>query len=453
VAGPGGDPQALALISSAGSAEPGSADLAVLGFPSGEDLRSARAALGPGGEIVCVWRRPRLAGSRRARRRLEAEGFGDVRIYWAGPLPRRLPQFWLPLDSADAIEYLLSLRPARSRAQALLRPLWRLLARAGLLAPLYAIARAPGEPGDSSSALLLLTGGHRSVNKVVGLAFEEGVGRPTRAVKLARVPEAEPGLEREAEVLGRLGEERPELDGVPRLLGRVRRCGRVGIAESPIEGDSMLAALTPATFPELARRVTRLLIDLAGEERPSPESAWRERLVEEPLGRFEQDFGQALEQGVVARARELLEGIGDLPNVCEHRDCSPWNIVLTDGGRPALLDWESAEPRGLPGPDLVYFLANSAFVLDGALEAGRTRESYAALLDPATPYGRVAAESFDAYADALGLGPEDLRRMRLLCWVVHSRSDYRHLEHDVAGTPGPEALRGAKFLGLIEEEL
>jgi hypothetical protein len=227
----------------------------------------------------------------------------------------------------------------------------------------------------------------------------------------------------------------------------------MGIAESPIEGDSMLAALTPASFPELARRVTRLLIDLAGEERPSPESAWRERLVEEPLGRFEQDFGRALEPGVVARARGLLKGIGDLPNVCEHRDCSPWNIVLTDGGRPALLDWESAEPRGLPGPDLVYFLANSAFVLDGALEAGKTRESYAALLDPATPYGKVAAEAFGAYADAIGLGAEDLRRMRLLCWIVHSRSDYRHLEQDAAGTPGPEALRGAKFLGLIEEEL
>ena len=133
----------------------------------------------------------------------------------------------------------------------MLRPLWRLLARAGLLAPLYAIARAPPERAGAtpSAALLLLTGGHRSINKVVGLAFEEGGGRPTRAVKLARVPEAEPGLEREAEVLGRLGEERPELDGVPRLLGRVRRCGRMGVAESPIEGESMLAALTPATFP------------------------------------------------------------------------------------------------------------------------------------------------------------------------------------------------------------
>ena len=36
--------------------------------------------------------------ARRARRRAEAAGYTDVRAYWTGPLPHRLPQFWLPLD-------------------------------------------------------------------------------------------------------------------------------------------------------------------------------------------------------------------------------------------------------------------------------------------------------------------------------------------------------------------
>ena len=405
MAGPAGDRRALALISSADPAEPGfRRPRRCSAFPRAGSLRSARRRPGAG---------------RRDRLRLAPAAVGGTP---QGPPSSRSGGFRRRADllgrpaAAPAPAVLASARlGGRDRAPAVASPgalsgtgpAAAALAPAGSRRPAGTAVRDRASPGRAGRPLrrpLLLTGGHRSINKVVGLAFEEGGGRPTQAVKLARVPEAEPGLEREAEVLGRLGEERPELDGVPRLLGRVRRCGRMGVAESPIEGESMLAALTPATFPELARRVTRLLIDLAGEERPSPESAWRQRLVEEPLGRFEQDFGPALEPGVAARARAPPRGLGDLPNVCEHRDCSPWNIVLTDGGRPALLDWESAEPRGLPGPDLVYFLANSAFVLDGALEAGKTRESYAALLDPATPSRRGGAECVDAYAEALGLG-------------------------------------------------
>jgi hypothetical protein len=128
-------------------------------------------------------------------------------------------------------------------------------------------------------------------------------------------------------------------------------------------------------------------------------------------------------------------------------------VLLTASGDPVLLDWESAEPAGLPGLDLVYFLANCAFVLDGALESGRTRETYARLLDPGTPHGRVAAAAIAEYSGALGISAADFRRLRLLTWVVHSRSDYRHLELESRGAPSAEALRGSTFLGLVEEEL
>lgn len=127
--------------------------------------------------------------------------------------------------------------------------------------------------------------------------------------------------------------------------------------------------------------------------------------------------------------------------------------MITSAGEPVLLDWESAEPDGLPALDLFYFLANCAFVLDGAFESGSVRESYARLLDPAGEHGRIAQRAVTEYATALRIAPEDFRRLRLLCWVVHSRSDYRHLQLEAGGTPRPEDLRRGIFLGLIEEEL
>lgn len=419
----------------------------------------------PDAELLAHWRLPRPGGVRRARRRAEAAGYTDVRAYWAGPLPQRPPRFWLPVEMEEASDYLLATRAPRS----FLGRLWRAARGAGLLSPVYVVGRREGGPDEGeipippSSPLLLLTTGHRSINKAVGLAFEPGAAKPSRAVKFARVPEAEPGLEREAEVLRRLGEERPQLAGVPRLVGRGSRAGRLAVVQEAVEGESLLEALRPENFEEAAIRVTRLLVELARGRERRPDPNWRRRLLDEPLAVFERQFGPALddrhlspdtgEKSVHASVRTMLDGLGDLPPAVEHRDCSPWNILLTPAGDPVLLDWESAEPEGLPGMDLVYFLANCAFVLDRALESGRTRETYRKLLDPGTAPGRVAARAIAEYRAALGVSEEDFRRLRLLCWIVHSRSDHRHLQLESPGRPSPDALREAPFLGLVEEEL
>jgi glycosyltransferase involved in cell wall biosynthesis len=408
------------------------------------------------GELLDSWRLPRPGRARRARRRAEAAGFVDVRLYWAGPLPHRLPNYWLPLDSAAAVRHLLATGRLGSVAGLVLRLLWRLAKGAGLLAPLYVVGRAPGAPATDgvplppSAPLLLLTAGHRSINKAVGLVFAEGVERPQMAVKFARVAEAEPGLAHEAMALRRLGEEHPALAGAPRLGGEGTRVGRLAVIEEAVAGGSMLHTLDPDNFGELAQRVTRLLIELGGGRGGSDR---RRRLVEQPLAAFERDFGTVVAASELAAARHLLDGLGELPPAFEHRDCSPWNVVLGPGGAPVLLDWESAEPDGLPGLDLVYFLANCAFVLDGALESGRTRDSYAGLLDPGTTYGRIAAAATAEYREALGIDAEDFRRLRLLCWILHSRSDYRHLQLEAGGAPRPQDLGEAMFLGLVGEEL
>ena len=434
------------------ASEGDSPDLALTGFPRRRLLARARRALGPDGEIVCLWRAPRPGGAARARRRLLEAGFADVTVHWPGPIPFRRPQFWLPVESTAAIEHLLATRPPRSRAQRALHWAWRLALRAGILAPGCAVARVRPAAGEERAAQLLLTGGRSSINKAAGLSFPVGASRPASVTKFARVPAAGASLECEAAALQRVEASHPGVAGVPRLLGSERRAGCRAVTETVVAGEPLIGTLSPATFADLAARVTGWLTELVDDGAPRPAAEWRQRLIEEPLARFGRDFG-AVAAATAERCRDVLAKLGDLPAAAEHRDCSPWNVVVDTDGSLGLLDWESAEPNGLPVPDLVYFLANAAFVLESALETGAVRPVYSRLLDPETERGRVFARCAEDYCSRLGIPASELHRLRLLCWIVHSHSDHRHLTMAAAGQPSPEALRTSMFLGLVEEEL
>jgi hypothetical protein len=432
-------------------------DLVVLSNPGSKRLNQARVLLRPGGELVSCWSRPRPRRTEAILQALSLAGFEDISLYWPGPAPSA-PQFWMRLNSPRAQAHILDARPISHLRDRLLHLGWHAVARSGMLAPIYAVARVGGEAhaaGDlapeSAPPELLLTGGSRAINKAVALEFSTGSQQLSRVIKFARIPEAEPRLANEAAVLEYLARTRADLDGVPTVLGRESRAGESGVAESALFGTRMLDALTPASYPGLAERVTDWLIALAGHSEPAPPAQWWERLVETPLATFASQFGMVLSPGLLDGVVGRLRLLGDLPIVFEHRDCSPWNIVLGKTRRPALLDWESAEPKGLPCLDLVYFLANTAFVLDGALETGTTRSTYRRSLDARTVHGRVAADCLDRYCTALGLDRQVLPALRLLTWIVHAPSDFQHMELD--GRAHSAALRNAPFLGLVEEEL
>jgi hypothetical protein len=183
-----------------------------------------------------------------------------------------------------------------------------------------------------------------------------------------------------------------------------------------------------------------------------PRAAWFDRLVETPVGQFERMFASALDAEETARSRQILATLTDLPLVCEHRDCSPWNVLYDDDGSVALVDWESSEPRGLPGLDLVYFLTYAALFVEQTMDTGGA-ETYARTLNPRSTVGAVVRACEASYCARLGLDPGQLRPLRLLCWIVHSRSEYKQLEQDALGPPTRDALSGSLFLSLWRQEL
>lgn len=450
-----------------------SCDLAVATEPNSAAIQQIARALTDAGTLYAEWYEPTCGGMRHVRRTLRQHGFGDVNFYWAYPEPRRASAaFWLPLDAPEALDYFLRTRPphanpVRQQIRGLLHKSWLLAQRAGLVLPLYCVARkrgarqteAPlealcqsaqsGEPRAATRKFsrVLLTGGERSINKAVLLAFETNARQPYVAVKFARVLEANVSLVHERDVLDALAA--LPLCGVPRIVDSIERDGDIILAESVVTGAPLYTKLNRATYPALAHQATDWLIQLADSPRPAPRADWHARMLELTLNAFTQNYGAAAGAGWIEKTRASL-GKLDIPGlVPEQRDFSPWNVMVQADGKLAVLDWESAELCGIPTLDLIYFQTYLAFFLDGAMQTKRFVESYRALLDPTTFTGEIFAACMTRYANAVGLDIQHLPTLRALTWLIHSRSEYERLEADRQ----PGKLEHAVFLNLWRVEM
>lgn len=453
------------------------ADLVALDKTRAPDLAEAVRTLDSRGACYIEEYRPRLGGPGRIRRRLHRAGFAEVECYWMWPPPRRHPaQFWLPPDRG-ATGYFLRSRPAgRGTRQRVVgaasKLVWRAVTTFGAAAPLCALAWKTAEgrtrslaaqlkhrwatwglgPEPQDVSCLMLTGGEHERNKVVVLAFPDRSTRPSVALKMARTHEAEPGLRREAGVLLALADSPiHEVADVPRVvyfgsLGEV-----TALAESVVEGRPIWTSLTEKSLRSIATEVSRLLLAAVSPEPPMSTADIQDRLISPVVDDFRSRFGSVIEADQLDGQIQRLRSLPELPLAVEHRDCSPWNVLYTSSGRLGLVDWESAEPRGLPLMDLLYFLANAAFMVEGTLGTGSETRTYRGIVGRSA-VGIVVSEVVQLHCEMAGIQSGCVRTLTALAWMVHAC-----VEHDRLATDHPEWDSGAiarhsLYLSLWREE-
>ncbi|MGE5278180.1 MAG: phosphotransferase family protein, partial [Acidobacteriota bacterium] len=433
-------------------------DLAVASDPSRETLEAAWSALASRGSLYTEWRGSLSGGWRAAAAKLRLAGFEDVECFWARPDPSRAPAtVWIPLEAREPFDYYRTRRrgtrnPVRLAGRAVRRIQWMLRPRR----PVCAAARKPAPPGSPRSEegeswietirnawsdwglgpaprrifRLLQAMPGRSSGKVLAFLFADGDAAPRLVVKMARTAESAAGLRREGEVLRALERRAGGVAGVPRIL--LSRPDGI-LVETALPGLPLSSFLSRRSYRELAEKATSWLADFAGPDDGSREPCGG--FVDRVLADFVSHFGSALDPGVLRGAEQLLAKLPPLRRVCEQRDFSPWNILLVPDGTLSVLDWESSELHGLPGLDLIYFLTYLALYFDHSLRSGRHRESYRRSLEPSSLTGSAAKSCLARYCDRTSLPGDTLRPLRVLAWLLHSRSEYRHLTEDAGGPP------------------
>lgn len=274
--------------------------------------------------------------------------------------------------------------------------------------------------GDSTRlSCVMLTPRFRASSHVICFVLTEGQSEPIFVVKLPRLPGDHSRLDREAANLHAANHNRaPEDVSIPRVVAYEDFHQHRLLIETAVPGRTMSPAVVRRQ-PELCTEtaITWLTnLQLATVTRSATASSWFERLIEEPLLQFKKtlpanDDTVRLIDATVALLQSLRHR--DIPLVMSHEDFSPPNILLTEKGNIGVVDWELAEPQGLPASDFFFFLTYIAFARNGARKNAEYIKAFQQAFFGANTWSQPYARR---YGESLKIPQEILKPLFVATW-------------------------------------
>ena len=362
---------------------------------------------------------------------------------WFAPAPARMPGIGAPPQEPsgpsngrdgldDAVRHRCPLPSSRHR-----RPSWlaRWVERHGVLRGLSAPA-LDRHPPQYLSAIAAAFGieladlrwgfsarGDYGSRKLLFYFAEAQAGAaltPRYVAKMVREPRFNARLENEYRALS-LVDRRGAVDAgtVPRAVFFGHHGGLAIIGESAIDGVPFAQATDATVGCRYLHATVDWLIGLAAAtaeplRRPGEISPFMWL-----LGQFSDIYHTTTDeqQFLSAQIARLLEHGDALPTTFQHGDPGTWNILATPAGGVALLDWEAAEPRGVPLWDLLYFLRS--YAIGAARRAGtrRSLDGFTQQFLSDTPMHRMAADATGRYCRRVGVPDDLIGPLFYSCWM------------------------------------
>jgi hypothetical protein len=293
---------------------------------------------------------------------------------------------------------------------------------ARLTAPAYvrAIARAAGVALDHHRAGVVVPSEYAS-RKALLFLFRDEQPQPEFVVKLTRDPAHNARLENEWRALGWLRDAGLDHPGVvPRPAFFGHHAGLAVLGESAVAGARFRERTTARADCAMARHAAEWLLELAAAtaQRPADNraagAALRELLARfDGLYRLTDAHRHRLESHVEAIEAEA----SPMPLVMQHGDPGVWNLLVSDEGRPAFLDWEAAEREGMPLWDVFYFIRSFAVTASRAAGARNAMVGVERQLFDDRPVNRMLVALVDRQSEQLGLDRRLVEPLFVTCWM------------------------------------
>ena len=275
---------------------------------------------------------------------------------------------------------------------------------------------------------------------------ESGGTQPNIVVKMVRDPSFNYRLENEAQSLHLLVEKRLfEPEALPQVVFSGHHAGLAIVGESAIEGvpfRQKTAATADCPFG-LAALDWFVELGAATADAQSASPSEIGKGLTQLLEWFVEIYQPTSEQHIFLEQQisKLSHIDTPVPLVFQHGDPGPWNMLVTPGGRVAVLDWEAAEAAGMPGWDLFYFMRS--YSLDAARKLGVNNRmaGFTQQFLNDTPLSRLFVNTIARYCQRIGLDGRLIEPLFYTCWMHRSLKESMRLE--------PAKLGQGHFANLI----
>jgi len=274
-----------------------------------------------------------------------------------------------------------------------------------------------GDPAQLSC--VMMTPRFRASSHVICFILVEGRTEPTFVVKLPRLPGDHSRLDREVTNLNAANHNRaPDDISIPRVVAYEDYHQYRLLIETAVPGRTMSPAVVRRQ-PELCTETSIAWLtnlQLATMTRGANGNDWFERLIEKPFLQFKKILPAADEAArLIDETTAMMKPFRNhaIPLVMSHEDFSPPNILQTENDNVGVVDWELAEPQGLPASDLFFFLTYIAFARNDA----RKNEAYLKAFQQAFFNSNAWARPYvERYCERLKLSHEMLAPLFVSTW-------------------------------------
>jgi len=283
------------------------------------------------------------------------------------------------------------------------------------------IASAAGVSIDQHRWGLSARGEYRS-RKVLFFLFNRAAETPEYIVKMTRDSMLNPRLENEGRALEWLAEHGiGDRETLPQVVFQGHHHDLAIVGETMIDGVPFEQRSGGAVDCPLAGAAAAWLTELGAATADT--SAVSPLQVAEALGRLFERFAQiytltpvrydflAGQIAAIGRSRSRI------PLVFQHGDPGTWNIWVTPSERVAFLDWEAAEPQGMPLWDLFYFVRTYGAWVMRAGSSGDIMKGFAGQFLSASPFQRLLIAATEHYQARVGVAPELVEPLFYSCWM------------------------------------
>jgi hypothetical protein len=304
------------------------------------------------------------------------------------------------------------------------------------------IAAQAGAPVDGLRWALAAPGDYRSQKVLLFLFGDDGGVRSV--VKITRDPGYNPRLENEWRALILLEQQgigSPRAHPSPLFLGH--HAGLAVLGQTAVKGTPFTQCTQSREAWQHARSVVECLLELGATTSHRPENPCDVvALLGAALARFDELYrpAQQTSEFLAEQVEAIADGGDGLRLVFQHGDPGPWNLLLTPGGQPAFLDWEAADPDGLPLWDLFHFLRSFGL----SIPQRRRRDPLRCFADQmlgTSELNRVLVDATDRYCVATALSPRLVEPLFFLCWVHRAIKEASRLPLD--------RLQSGRYLNIL----